>query len=273
MTTRQVLRYYCSKCQSVLKESLEELAASPSDICPQCGSFLSETLCREAPKTKVEMPEPKPALDMSVPSFGMSELDCLGMRYSSSVCLTGKSSELLFWRALVRSLLPVRAGGSGFSKVLLVDAGNCSDIYLCVDYARQMGMSLDVLLDGIVVSRAFTVYQLAALASDLGSSARRFGTQLVAVADMAKMFARDPQIAGEESKMSRKIAGSIAQVSRHVPVIAFMSSFRSAEWLAAFESVVQVEKVEGRLLLSARKGSELRSAAVKESNVLLVRQS
>jgi len=257
----------------MLKESLEELAASPSDLCPQCGSFLSETLRREAPRTKAEMPEPKPALDLSVPGFGMPELDCLGMRFSSSVCLTGKSSELLFWRALVRSLLPVRAGGSGFSKVLLVDAGNCSDIYLCVDYARQMGMSLDVLLDGIIVSRAFTVYQLAALARDLGSSAKRFGAQLVAIADMAKMFASDPQVAAEETKLSRRIAGSIAQVSRHIPVVAFVSSFRSAEWLTAFEAVVQVESAEGRLLVSARKGSELKSARIEESNVLLVRQS
>lgn len=256
----------------MLKESPEELAASPSDLCPQCGSFLSETLRRDAPRAKVEMPEPKPALDLSVPSFGMPELDCLGMRFSSSVCLTGKSSELLFWRALVRSLLPVRAGGSGFSKVLLIDAGNCSDIYLCVDYARQMGMSLDVLLDGIVVSRAFTIYQLAALARDLGSSARRFGAQLVAIADMARMFASDPQVAGEESKLARRIAGSVVQISRHVPVIAFMSSFRSADWLTAFDSVVQVRNAEGKLLVSARKGNGLRSARVEENNVLLVRQ-
>ena len=158
-------------------------------------------------------------------------------------------------------------------KVLLVDAGNCSDIYLCVDYARQMGLSLNVLLDGIVVTRAFTVYQLAALARDLGDAAKRFGTQMVAIADMARMFASDPQVAGEETTLARRIAGNIAQVSRHVPVIAFMSSFRSTEWLAAFEGILQVGNIEGRLVVSARKGTDLKkSTAVKENDVLLVRQ-
>ena len=263
----------------MLKESRAELRASPSDLCPQCGSFLIETLQQAAPKITqtTTMPRPKTVFETTAPRFGIPELDAMVGKFCSSLCLTGRMAEPFFWRALVRSLLPVRAGGKGFSKVLLIDAGNCSDIYQCVDYARQFGLDIDKLLDGIIVTRAFTVHQLAALVSDVGKAARRFGADLVAVADMAKMFVSDPQVSEkEEDSLAEMVAGSLAVAAHEYPVLAFMSEFRSSNWLARFDTQMRLCENDGRVLLAARNrgdGSKhLSAATIPASDIWVIKR-
>lgn len=273
----QLLRYYCTNCNSILKESPVELYATPSDVCPKCGSFLEETL-RIDPSIKKENEAIeggssssnvgkkhkqqqaffplKTAFDLSVPSFGISALDGLVGRFTSSLCLMGDDdgcgnnsnssnssvAEALFWRALIFSLLPQRNGGSGFSKILLIDAGNCSDIYLCVEFARQLGLNLDRLLDGIIVTRAFTIYQLASLVRNAGKAARMFGADMIAVADMTSMFVNDPHVTqSEENRIADRISDSLAQASSQTPVLAFLSSssFRSTQWLVRFDMCIE----------------------------------
>jgi DNA-directed RNA polymerase subunit RPC12/RpoP len=277
-------QYYCARCKSKLKESPVELAASPSDLCPQCGSFLTETLQRNQEGKSLQQqqqqapPVLRTALDLAVPSFGIPRLDAIVGRFATSVCLTGPQiAEALFWRAIVRSLVPRRAGGSGFSKVLLIDAGNCSDIYLCVDYARQCGLSLDRLLDGIIVTRAFTVYQLAALARGVGQAARRFGADMIAMADMAKMFVTDPLTQKEEPRLAKKIAQSLVTASSQVPVMAFTGSFGVSDWLDRFDATIEAATIQqqnhqGQTMLSCRcgKSGEKKSVAISDSEVYLV---
>lgn len=219
-------------------------------------------------------------MDLAVPSFGIPKLDAIVGRFATSVCLTGERiAEALFWRAIVRSLMPRRAGGSGFSKVLLIDAGNCSDIYLCVDYARQCGLSLDRLLDGIIVTRAFTVYQLAALARGVGQAARRFGADMIAMADMAKMFVTDPLMQKEEPRLAKKIAQSLATASCQLPVMAFTGSFGVSDWLDRFDTTIEAATIQqqnhhGRTVLSCRcgKSAKKESVAISDSDVYLVRE-
>lgn len=272
MASNMLYHYYCAKCNSILKESPIELAASPTDLCPNCSSFLTETLQRKTPSKTMQRygPTLKTALDLAVPTFGIPKLDAIIGKYATSICLIGQHAETLFWRAIVRSLLPRRAGGSGFSKVLLIDAGNCSDIYLCVDYARQYGLSLDKLLDGIIVTRAFTVYQLAALARDVTHAARRFGADLVAMADMAHMFVTDPQMQKEEGRLAARIADSLVSVSRQVPVMAFASSFNSSDWVSRFDVRVEGMESEGQILLSAIAGKSRKSGTISERDLRLV---
>jgi hypothetical protein len=168
--------------------------------------------------------------------------------------------------------MPRRAGGGGFSKILLIDAGNCSDIYLCVDYARQYGLSLDRLLDDIVVTRAFTVYQLAALAKDVGQAARRFGANMIAMADMAKMFVTDPLMQKEEGRLAGRIADGLISVSSQIPVMAFASSFSSSDWVSRFDTRIEVLQNQGQFLLSARSGKKRGSVTISERDVYLVKR-
>ncbi len=59
-------------------------------------------------------------------------------------------------RLCVHSMLPRRHGGigEGYSMITAIDAGNCSDIYQIVDFARQYGLEIKRVLQNIVVSRA-----------------------------------------------------------------------------------------------------------------------
>jgi hypothetical protein len=78
-----------------------------------------------------------------------------------------------------QALLAARRGGVD-SPVLVIDAGNNSDVYQCVDFARQYGMDTAKMLAGIVVSRAFIIYQLARLSiCELREAVSRFGPKLV----------------------------------------------------------------------------------------------
>ena len=56
-----------------------------------------------------------------------------------------------------------RQGRFNSSKVILVDAGNTSDVYQCVNFARQYRLNITKVLQSIIISRSFTIYQLASI--------------------------------------------------------------------------------------------------------------
>jgi hypothetical protein len=63
-------------------------------------------------------------------------------------------------RLCVRALLSIRYGGLDSPKVIMIDAGNKSDIYQTVNFARQYGMDFRKVLDRIIVTRTFTIHQV-----------------------------------------------------------------------------------------------------------------
>jgi hypothetical protein len=119
-----------------------------------------------------------------------------------------------------------RHGGFGSPSVIFIDAGNCSDIYQCVNFARQYGLDIQKVLDSIMVSRPFTIHQLAGLLIyELESAAaiHRFGAKLIVVSDMLKMFSReasDPQLDHDEAQwLFREIAMSLQRISAQALVV------------------------------------------------------
>ena len=74
-----------------------------------------------------------------------------------------QANNTLVTRLCVRALIPRRHGGFGSPYVIFIDAGNCSDIYKCVSFIRQYGLDQQKTLDRIIVSRPFTIHQLACL--------------------------------------------------------------------------------------------------------------
>jgi hypothetical protein len=83
--------------------------------------------------------------------------DSLAIDFGERVCLVGECSTLVD-RLCITALLPERHGGFGSPHVIIIDGGNQSDIYQCVDFARQYGLDIKDILRRIVVSRAFTIY-------------------------------------------------------------------------------------------------------------------
>ena len=170
-------------------------------------------------------------------SFDIAQIDrCLELTdRGGGLCITssgkdGNSSlrhtnNILLTRLCVRALLSKRQGGFGSPSVIFVDAGNCSDIYQCVSFTRQYGLDIQRVLDSIIVSRPFTIHQLAGLVSDHLDSAgaeivQRFGAKLVVISDLLKMFAQDPQIDPDEAHwLLMQMVRSLRRLSTHVMVV------------------------------------------------------
>src|ERR671917_52329 len=173
-------------------------------------------------------------------SFGISQIDSLIDLSDSggSICVaTSKNSkdggfhaQTLLTRLCVRALMSRRHGGFGSPSVIFIDAGNCSDIYQCVNFARQYGLDIQKVLDSIIVSRPFTIHQLAGLLIyELESVAiHRSGAKLVVVSNILKMFSQetsDPQLDYDEAQwLLKEIAMSLQRISAQVLVAISLSS-------------------------------------------------
>ena len=58
------------------------------------------------------------------------------------ICLVGRRSKTLVKRLCINALLPEKYGEFGSPHVIVIDAGNSSDIYSCVNVARQYGLDI-----------------------------------------------------------------------------------------------------------------------------------
>ena len=80
-----------------------------------------------------------------------------------AVCLVGDSRmiNLILTKVGVHALMPKRHGGFGRnSNVFILDAGNCTDVYQFVDFMKQYGLNIKETLRQIMISRAFSAYQV-----------------------------------------------------------------------------------------------------------------
>jgi hypothetical protein len=122
-----------------------------------------------------------------------------------------------------------RQGGFNSSKVIFVDAGNTSDIYQCVNFARQYGLNIKKVLQSIVVSRSFTIYQLAnMIINELPKVIEQFAeTRVIIISDLLSMFVNEPQIQIKEAEsLIRQIANAIIKMSSYSNIL-FLISFYS----------------------------------------------
>jgi hypothetical protein len=177
-------------------------------------------------------------------SFDIPQIDkCLNLTDraggTSSLCITNSSvrdggssswqqrhvNDILVTRLCVRALLSRRQGGFESPAIIFIDAGNCSDIYQCVNFARQYGLDIQKVMDSIIVSRPFNIYQLAGLLIDELDPAvvkERFGAKLVVISDLLKMFTpqQDSQIEPDESLwLVKEIARSLRRLTGHVLLV------------------------------------------------------
>jgi hypothetical protein len=99
--------------------------------------------------------------------------------------------------------------------IVIVDAGNSLDFYQFVEFIRQYGLDIKETLQGIVVSRAFTVHQLTNLIiNELPSIIRKLDTCLVIVPDLLHMFTDDPNVDHNEARhLIKEIVSTIRKIA------------------------------------------------------------
>lgn len=230
----------CASCGNVLQEqtviiAVQQLSLRPSqnNISPPSPHHPAHALPSPLPmifETAYEVQQRSTKLAFDIAKID-SLLDLSDRRGSICVASSRKSRDggwhanTLVTRLCVRALMSRRHGGFGSPSVIFIDAGNCSDIYQCVNFARQYGLDIQKVLDSIMVSRPFTIHQLAGLLIyELESAAIHcFGAKLVVVSDMLKMFsqeASDPQLDHDEAQwLLREIAMSLQRISAQALVV------------------------------------------------------
>ncbi len=236
--SHQVLRYLCSSCNNLIIETYKVIdwtEITSSEECPKCGNLLSsQTVTTSTTQQTIQ----KLSLRLKFQTasrlcFDIEKIDSvLNLGIGDRICIVGNHSKTLVERLIISSLLPESHGGFGSENVIIIDAGNCSDIYRCVNLARQYGLDIKNILKRIVVSRPFTIYQLAELAvNELPKVIKKFDAKTIIVSDILHLFLNDPQVKFVEAKnILMPIMNSIRQFSRislNVIVVSFQNDVPS----------------------------------------------
>lgn len=207
--SRQVSHYICSKCNTVLKEmpsSVDYGASNSFEQCPSCGYQLAETLQIKKQETqRTSFPELQTAYELAAKmTLDIDGIDrTMTLAAGDRLCIVGsrRNANLLLTRLWVRALMSQRHGGLAAKTVLCIDGGNCANVYQCVNFARQYGMEVRSVLRSIIISRTFTIYQLARLVvRKLQNVIQRFSPKVVVISDLLKMFVDDPQVQAREAQ-------------------------------------------------------------------------
>lgn len=136
--------------------------------------------------TVVKTTAPQPLLSLSMRN--VNEL-FPGFAVGDFAVLHGSSSVLSLSSLLcVRAQLPIQLGGLG-SNVVFVDGGNTFQLYQIARLARLHRLDPKQTLERIYISRAFTAYQMTALALEkLRETIKRYDAKIAIISDIAGFF-------------------------------------------------------------------------------------
>ena len=248
------MQYYCANCNSILKETHENLRVPSIEPCPFCGSVLSTTLqtrstvhTQSKPKIVFQKASLIPKLTLDIPQID-SALQFLipGQKLS----ISGTGTQKVIERICVRAQLPHRYGGFD-SKVLLVDGANSSDLYQCVDFAQQYGLDANKILDGIVSSRAFTVYQLAdTVINELPNAVEQYDVKVVIITDLLHYFTEDDTYldTNEAKSILKEIVKTLSSIKDCLVIVSFgIPTHYDYLFLRLFSRTIRIENNNGGL--------------------------
>jgi len=150
--------------------------------------------------------------------FGKLNLGHLVFLHGTQRCLA--LSELL----CVRVQLALTEGGLE-SKALFIDGGNTFDPCLIAEYAEQLSLDSDKVLESILVSRAFTYHQLTSLiANNLKPWIDRLNIKLAVISNILEPYS-DPDAAGKQSSIFFKVAlNSLVNAIKEKKIVAIVTS-------------------------------------------------
>jgi hypothetical protein len=167
--------------------------------------------------------------DLSIKfAFDIKKIDSiLDLGATGILCIVGeqKYTQILIDRLCVHSMLPRRYGGTGsdYSQTIAIDAGNCTNVYQLVDFARQYGLEVKKVLQSIVVSRVFTIYQVADLIiHELPKIIEELSprNKLIVIYGLLHLFIFDPHIDKTDAKpLIKEISRSLKKLSKDRLVI------------------------------------------------------
>ncbi len=276
----QSIQFFCSKCMTLLKETTSlDRPSSISEECPCCGCQLSETLQTQMRKTSDALAQPQVPFQTAYEINAKLALDIkdidsfLALQLGDRLCVTGSEANLLVARLCIRALMSIRQGGIGAQSIVFVDAGNSSDIYQCVKFARQFGLEIQRVLRSIIVSRAFTIYQLAGvIAYELPQVTQRFNSKLVVISDLLRMFVQDPQVSKKEAEyLISEIIKSVHKINNALVVLSLHAeSPYNSQILQTFRKCIEIAREEKQLGIRLRNNRKSQQVFMPEKELRTV---
>jgi hypothetical protein len=204
----------------------------------------------------------------------MRDIDSfLALHLGDRLCIIGSNANLFVTRLCIQALMPAHRGGIGVQSIIFIDAGNNSDIYQCVNFARQLGLEVEKILRRIVVSRAFTIYQLAGvIIRELPQVIRRYNSKLVVISDLLKMFTEDPQISkAEAGYLIGEIAASLDRMTDVMMILSIHDeSPFNADILKSFGKRIEVSKKGGKLCIALCNHHRSTQTSVPEKDLRII---
>jgi Rad51 len=113
------------------------------------------------------------------------------------------------------------------ASVMVIDAGNSTDFYLVINFARQYGLDIKKFLQSVIISRMFTVEQLAnTIINQIQKIIKNIYSRIkvIIVINLLNMFINDPNLSDTESRLLiRQILDSLNKISKEFNVLVIVS--------------------------------------------------
>src|SRR5918994_690674 len=263
----QLLQYFCSKCGILLKEEEEKslidnkkivlTPATATEQCLKCGSLLSsKNLIRKFKLKEPNILEEQQHLlsslllrrtseELLFPKFQTAYYNIEDRKrritldieeIDSSITLTTEDCVGIIGEARYANTILIR---------LCVRALILKSQSELLDFARQYGLDIKKVLQSIVVSRAFTIYQLTDLIIyELPRVIQQLEAKVILISDLLNMFVCDPQIKIEEGeRMIKEIINSLRKISITTHNTLIVVSLYRHRHYSSFSSSYLYEKI------------------------------
>jgi hypothetical protein len=145
--------------------------------------------------------------------------------------------------------LPERYGGLNSPYTVIADAGNRTEVYRAINFARQYGLNKERVGDRILVIRAFTVSQVLKLVSvELPKLIRKYHIKSVIIPGLLNTIdEEEPSMKKREAKREiGRIMKAVSEISSKVLVVtSIQPESRCGEWvLSEFKKRINLTKVQ-----------------------------
>ena len=225
--------------------------------------------------TLLEVPKFKTALEYRDRfSFGIDKLDSkLQLHLDDILGIFGgtRYTYSLATRLVVRSLLPRNHGGVEAENVIVIDADNSSSPYTYVNIAREYGMHYRNVLRKVLVSRQFTIYQLAhTIIYDLPKRIQFHKSKIIIISGLLDQFYQDPYIhTAEAESLVSQIVTALCKIKNVFIVLTSRLTDNQIEFPAMSRIEIRAKKEfdETKLNLSIYNKSKLRKVSVMEAEL------
>jgi len=173
-------------------------------------------------KTVLHYTKPLTAYEyLNILAFPINNNESIELRYGDKISFV--DCDELVSDIIVKGLLPKRYGGLESSNVLVITSNNRFDFYQCVNLAKKKyGMDVNKVLDHVIITRVFTIYQLAeTLIHELFELMEKFQSKLlVIISDLFLLNSVKQQIEQEEKDwIVKQITKSLNNINNSIVTV------------------------------------------------------